>query len=254
MNYIDILNNSKVIENYNKIDEINPYPFNHGLKHIKNVCKIMDKLCDLLSIGRKKKEALLIASALHDIGQVDGREHHGRKAKDFLINNFENKLKSQEYYNDILTAIEKHDNNCVVDNSLFTILVQFCDKMDFSKERLEDNYREKFRYYCWEDVVKVNFIFDNDNFGINIITNNIDNFDELFSKENFSRKIVNVVEVLAEKLGKKSLLLNSGKPMKITISNYIILHGSFGSKDGNWFPWLKEQLEDIILNNGETIF
>lgn len=24
---------------------------------------------------------------------------------------------------------------------------------------------------------------------------------------------------------------------------YIIIHGSFGSKDGNWFPWLKEQLE-----------
>ncbi len=26
------------------------------------------------------------------------------------------------------------------------------------------------------------------------------------------------------------------------MENYLIIHGSFGSCDGNWFPWLKEQL------------
>lgn len=25
--------------------------------------------------------------------------------------------------------------------------------------------------------------------------------------------------------------------------NYIIIHGSFGSNDGNWFPWLKNELK-----------
>ena len=30
------------------------------------------------------------------------------------------------------------------------------------------------------------------------------------------------------------------------MNNYIIIHGSFGSKDGNWFPWLKEKLEQEI--------
>ena len=243
MNYIDFLNNDIVVDIYNKIDKVNPYPFNHGLKHAKNVCNVMDKLCNLLGITGEKKESLLIASALHDIGQVDGREQHGKKAKNFLIKNFEKELIKQEYYTDILTAIEMHDSNFDVDNSLFTILVQFCDKMDFSKERLEDNYREKFRYYCWEDVICVDFIIDDNRFGINIITENVDNFDELFSKENFSRKIVNAVEVLAKKLNKKPVILNNGKNMNISISNYIIVHGSFGSKDGNWFPWLKNEIE-----------
>ena len=215
MNYIDILNNNKVIENYNKIDDINPYPFNHGLKHVKNVCKIMDKLCSTLDITGEEKEALLIASALHDIGQVDGREEHGRKAKEFLMDNLELELKDQPFYNQMLEAIEKHDNPCVIENSLFTLLVQFCDKMDFSKDRLEDNYRERFRYYCYENIDNIGFIFDDENFGINIITSNVDNFTELFLNENFSKKVINAVEVLAKKLNRKMIVLNNGNPMNI---------------------------------------
>ncbi|HCJ31905.1 MAG TPA: hypothetical protein DHV70_03350 [Firmicutes bacterium] len=34
------------------------------------------------------------------------------------------------------------------------------------------------------------------------------------------------------------------------MNNYIIIHGSFGSKDGNWFPWLKEYIEQ----SGKEVF
>lgn len=29
------------------------------------------------------------------------------------------------------------------------------------------------------------------------------------------------------------------------MENYLIIHGSFGSNEGNWFPWLKEELEEM---------
>ena len=215
MTYKDILNNSLVIESYNKIDEINPYPFNHGLKHVKNVCTIMDRLCRTIDIDDNEKEALLIASALHDIGQVDGREGHGKKAREFLIQNFESELKNNEYYNDVLNAIEYHDNPCNIEFPLFTLLVQFCDKMDFSKDRLEDNYRDRFRYCCFENIDKVEFMYNDDTFGINIITSNVEEFPELFLKENFSKKVINAVEVLAKKLNRKSIILNNGEVINL---------------------------------------
>ena len=211
--YIDILNDDKVIENYNKIDAINPFLFNHGLKHVKNVCNIMDKLCDKLDITWEEKDALLIAWALHDIGQVDGRDEHWKKAKLFTISHFENELKDLKYYNDILKSIENHDNVCDLNNPLFWILIQFCDKMDFSKDRLENNYREKFRYYCYEDINRIDFIFDEKNFGIDIITNDIPDFNNMFLSENFPKKVINAVNILALKLNKEPIIKHNWEVM-----------------------------------------
>ena len=48
----------------------------------------MDKLCDVLKIDGDKKDALLIACALHDLGQADGREDHRKKIKNFYSKKF----------------------------------------------------------------------------------------------------------------------------------------------------------------------
>ena len=102
MNWEDILNSESVISEYKKIDKQNKYPFNHGSQHIKNVCEIMGKLCKTLNVNNEETEALLIACVLHDIGQVDGRDNHGLKAKDYIIKNYEGKLMFNKYYNDYL--------------------------------------------------------------------------------------------------------------------------------------------------------
>lgn len=34
------------------------------------------------------------------------------------------------------------------------------------------------------------------------------------------------------------------------MKKYVILHGSFGSNEGNWFPWLKKELQ----NRGKQVF
>jgi len=53
------------------------------------------------------------------------------------------------------------------------------------------------------------------------------------SKEKFD----NIVNIIYAQYRKE---VEEKEKMK---KNYLILHGSFGSKDENWFPWLKEQLE-----------
>lgn len=212
MTYVDVLSDELVISKYNEIDKSNPFPFNHGLKHVVNVCNLMNRLGAVLELDEEKLNALLIACALHDIGQVEGRNNHGWKSRKFITNYYEKELKDNKYYDDILDAVEFHDHDANMEESLFGLLVKVCDKMDFSKDRLEDNYRDKYRYYCFEEIDNIEFIYDDESFGINIVTGYTNGFETDFLNEVFTAKVFNCLDVLANKLDRELVVKHNGIP------------------------------------------
>ncbi len=245
LSYKDILNNEYIKNEYKKIDEINPYAFSHGLQHINNVCEIINNLCDILKIDKEMRDALLIAGASHDVGQYESRDNHGLKAKMIIQELFDNELKENKYYSDILYSIEVHDKKNDKEDSLFALLLKCADSLDFSKKRLEPNHSDLSLYRPWEDIEDVIISVSDNEFIINIISNGNKTFKNNFIKEKFTRKIISSVKNLAKKLKLIPIIKIDDSPLNL--DNYIIIHGSFGSKDGNWFPWLKEKLEEKNL-------
>lgn len=198
--YKDILSDQKVIDEYKKVDAQNIYPFNHGLLHIKNVVEIMSKLTKALNITGDKKRYLLIASALHDIGQTDGRENHELKAKIFSQEFLKNKIPETDL-NVILSAIEDHDQEIHLEKlSLFTNLVCFADKMDFTQKRLEKDYEKKFGHLVYGDVVDINFEFIDNCLKIMITTNGKSNARELLMERSFFQKVIKSGISISKKL------------------------------------------------------
>ena len=198
--YKNILNDKKIIERYKKIDAQNVFPFSHGLQHIRNMVEIMNKITKVLKITGKEKRNLLIACVLHDIGQANGRENHGLIAKEFSREYLKNQI-SETDLQEILSAIEKHDQETRLDElSLFSNLVCFADKMDFSKKRLEKDYEKKFGHLIYGDITGVDFKYDNSCLSILISTNGISEAMNLLEKRHFFHKVINSSISMSKKL------------------------------------------------------
>lgn len=197
MNIIErLLNDNEILKKYEAIDKVNAYPFNHGMKHIHNVVALTDKIAPLFSLTERETEVLKTCEILHDLGQVDGREKHGLKAANFArdylpkLNYF-----NQDELSQIYSAIETHDEK--KDYSLlqnkFSWFVNFLDKMDFAKDRLEDDYLENFDYVEYNDIEKLTFEKEGRVFKIKIHTianPKIINEETLFARS-FFNKVVN---------------------------------------------------------------
>ena len=200
LKYEDFLKNDYIVNEYSKIDKINPFAFSHGLRHINNVCNNMKMLCKILNIDDEMKDALLIACVFHDVGQADGREAHGLKAKQIIEKLFSNDIKQNKYYNEILHSVEIHDNKSIGDESLFCLLLKCADSLDFTKKRLVNDCKDKELYKVWEDIEDIIIDLKDNYLILDIITNGKENFKEKFMKQSFTKKIISSFTTLAHKI------------------------------------------------------
>ncbi len=169
-----MLNDEEILSKYKDIDDHNQTPSNHGIKHIINVVNIADKFGRLFNISERELLMLKTAEVLHDIGQVGGeRKDHWVKSTEFAkyylpSKNIFNDKELQIIYSAILTHDEVFDYSKF--ESKFSWLVALIDKLDFAKDRLTDNYEEKFGYLNSSDIERLDFALENNELKISIKT------------------------------------------------------------------------------------
>ncbi len=205
IDYKEILVDEKILSEYEKIDKLNPYPFSHGMQHIKNVVEIIIKLSEVLNIDEETKNNLLIAGVLHDIGQVNGRDSHGLKSMQFAEKYLKGKSNKVDL-NNILKAIEHHsDINKMNELTLFSNIICFVDKMDFTMKRLEKDYKDKFDYIVCENIENVRFNYVNGYFRVIVDIQGIkeEKAKELLLERNSFKKAIQTTIALSNKLNVK---------------------------------------------------
>lgn len=107
----------------------------HDLSHVLNVVKLVESVLVQLNVDEGYIEAAKIAALLHDLGCVYGKKNHAFNSflmtKDYLNENDINLIYQQE----ILDPIKSHGSS-YDSNSLMTLALIMCDKIDLTKHRL----------------------------------------------------------------------------------------------------------------------
>ena len=161
--------------------------------------------------------------ALHDIGQIDGRADHGKRSRTFAEYYLPQKnIFTKQELEIIYSAIENHDecSNFSKLNSGIDWFVNLIDKLDFSKNRLEDNYLEKHSYSVYQEIDHLDFNLSKEKFEINIVKVDGSNakIEELFERVLFT-KCINVYQKFCEKFGLEPAMKFDGKEIGFGMLN-----------------------------------
>lgn len=179
MNYTDILNSEYFKETYTKIEELKKdYYVNHGFLHINGVIENAKYLAEVFSLDLRQKELLLVASVLHDIGYLMGREEHAKNGGILAYEYLKGKMSDADVKL-VCDAISSHGGKCDEDYlSPVSRCLILADKFDFSKVRYKDDGKEHSSLPLFKSIEKVHLRKENlNNYKLDIYSTNKNLFD-----------------------------------------------------------------------------
>lgn len=143
MKLIDVLLLDKGIkQRYDIIQSVDTTSYYHGYKHIMNVLDILKKFIDLFNIDEHEADKLLVAILFHDIGRGKTGKGHELLSADFMRKYLQKYDISkfgflEQDIDEIYEAIKIHEQKEELGQlTMFQLLVNFADKLDVTKERI----------------------------------------------------------------------------------------------------------------------
>ena len=204
MNYIEIVNSVFFNNTYAKIEKLKKeFPVNHGFVHISGVIRNAKYISDLFGLDAHQKELLLIASALHDIGYLVGRDDHAKNGGLLAYEYLTDKLPEQDI-KIVCNAISCHGGKNETDYQCpVAMCLILADKLDFAKHRYKDDGKEHKNLPIFMTIQKVELKHkQNNQYILEILTTNPELFVNL--QENyFFNKLFAMFEKLKKVCGYK---------------------------------------------------
>ena len=140
-----LLLDNNIKAKYDEIQRVDTTSYYHGYNHIMNVLKMLKKFITLFNIDEHEADKLEVSVLFHDIGRGVVGKGHELKSANFMIEYLQKyDLSSfgftQEDLYQVYNAILQHEQKEELDKlDNFQLLVNFVDKLDITKERVNLN-------------------------------------------------------------------------------------------------------------------
>ena len=196
-----IVNDEKIIQQYNKISEFEDLDkgwAHHNLEHVKNVARLVEVLLKKLNYDEDFIEEAKIAAILHDVGALEGKNNHALRSYEFAKKYFDENnilLKNIEL---VLDAIKSHSDGFNSDN-IMTLTLIISDKLDIKHTRVaKEGYNVKgMRQLQYIKDILVDI--DNKNLEIKFVCDDKININEL-EEFYFMIKVFRAIKTFSEKM------------------------------------------------------